>query len=131
MLAHAAALALLVGHAHAQLAAAPPGVDANCSDINALYATVRNLGAECCPPGTAGCEPGGPPTACSARCGAAAVTLIDRCESVLVKTLPASVFAALRGLYDRCIAGLTSVSPNVLRLHLSISLSPSLSRLGP
>ena len=130
-LAHAAALALLVGHAHAQLAVAPPGVAADCSDINALYATVRNLGAECCPPGlgTAGCEPGGPPTACSARCGAAAVTLIDRCESVLLKTLPANVFAALRGLYDRCIVGLTSVSPNVLsctylRLPRSLSLTP-------
>jgi hypothetical protein len=109
MLRSIAALVLFAGNGNAQLTTAPPGVTTECKDINTLHNVIRDLGAEWC--GEAGQR-----TSCSARCGAATVALLERCDEVLIKILPPNAFADLRGLNDTCFALLTSVSHHLSRV---------------
>lgn len=113
MLRSIAALVLFAGNGNAQLTTAPPSVTTECSDINTLHNVIRDLGAECC--GEAGCDTS-VLAACSARCGAATVALLERCDEVLIKILPPNAFADLRGLNDTCFALLTSVSHHLSRV---------------
>lgn len=83
------------GRSH--LPAPPADVPTECSDINRLFSSVNDTNTQCCPGSSCSA---GPPTTCSLRCGAAAVTLIDGCGAVLSQLLPqsfgSSVFALFR-----------------------------------